>query len=425
MNPTLPCERTSYTSTPLPYQFATYNNRADFASTPFANQLERRAETCPASKIVVAPTPWARNESSAPEVAGIPPPAERIVAEQPPRARVPTQAAERAKSPSRLRTRESSDVGGEPSAERTPREGAKTMGHCLLLAPRSASALETPFVGHSALFEELRELLVRTEGSAGRPSVILGNAGHGKSRLLRELSALWPQTASVISLRCEPDAPFGRTSLADQLRFALDAGGPRRDATESTETLEPRLRAVAARRPLLCLVDDLHLAASDELDLFEALSNECRHARLALVATCSSEPRTSTTVALRLRGWVRSGTQTFTLPPLDRSASELLLRNALAARRRTLDTVAKEAMLEVASGNPRYITELVDELNENDSAPTLIRVPLSAREKLVELRHLVAKPAFALLRTLSVFGHPFEHDWIAHLITQQSSETTA
>src|ERR1700722_8962477 len=108
------------------------------------------------------------------------------------------------------------------SAERTPRPGVKTMGHCLPLAFRDGAALETPFVGHAELLAAFRELLVRTQGTAGRPCVVFGNAGHGKSRLLRELAALWPSTASVIALRCEPEAPFGRIGLGDQLRAALD-----------------------------------------------------------------------------------------------------------------------------------------------------------------------------------------------------------
>jgi DNA-binding CsgD family transcriptional regulator len=298
------------------------------------------------------------------------------------------------------------------------------MGHCLPLAFRDGAALETPFVGHAELLAAFRELLVRTQGTAGRPCVVFGNAGHGKSRLLRELAALWPSTASVIALRCEPEAPFGRTALGDQLRAALDASGPRRYDAESAEPLEARLRSVAARRPLLCLVDDLHLAGGDDLDFFEALANECRHARFALVGTCSSEPRAATTATLRLRDASRSGASAFTLPPLDRSAAELLLRNLLAARRRSIDTAAKETILDVASGNPRYIAELADEIRD-DASLAQIPVPGSAREKLAGLRLAVSPATFALLRTASVFGHPFTDDWIARLCSDRAPAAVA
>jgi DNA-binding CsgD family transcriptional regulator/tetratricopeptide (TPR) repeat protein len=298
------------------------------------------------------------------------------------------------------------------------------MGHYLPLRFPGVATLETPFVGHAALFEELRAMLVRTEGSAGRPSVILGGAGHGKSRLLRELAALWPPSAYVVALRCEADAPFGRTVLAEQLRIALDGSGPRRFAGETADPLEARLRAVAARRPLLCLVDDLHLAHREELDLFEALTNECRHARLALVGTCSSEPRASTAAASRIRAWNRSGTQSFALGPLDRSAAELLLRNVLAARRRSIDRAAKEAMLDVASGNPRYIAELVDELCA-DAAGAPPYVPASARDKVTELRLVVSEAAFEVLRAVSVFGHPFEDEWVARLGSEHRPDALA
>jgi DNA-binding CsgD family transcriptional regulator len=294
------------------------------------------------------------------------------------------------------------------------------MGHCLPLALRDGAPPETPFVGHAALLEAFRELLVRTQGSAGRPCVVFANPGHGKSRLLRELAALWPATASVIALRCEPDAPFGRTGLGDQLRAALDASGPRRYDADSAEPLEARLRSVAARRPLLCLVDDLHLAAGDDLDFFEALANECRHARFALVGTCSSEPRPTTTALLRLGSASRSGASTFTLPPLDRSAAELLLRNLLATRRRSIDTATKETILDVASGNPRYIAELADEIRDGASVAQ-IPVPGSAREKLAGLRLMLSPATFALLRMVSVFGHPFTDDWIAQLTSERAS----
>ena len=111
-----------------------------------------------------------------------------------------------------------------------------------------------PFVGRSAELERLRALLPRAEGEAGRVVLLGGEAGSGKSRLVREFAAGAAEDGTLVLYgACDavlhtPYGPF--VEALDQLVRALGpelpaALGASRSA-RSRPVARPRSSVVAS-----------------------------------------------------------------------------------------------------------------------------------------------------------------------------------
>ena len=178
-----------------------------------------------------------------------------------------------------------------------------------------------PFVGRSAELERLRALIPRADGERGRVVLLAGEAGSGKSRLVREFAAeAAADGALVLYGACDavvptPYGPFAEAldQLARglepaELRAALGAGGgeltrllpdlaaragtlPQAvEADSDTErhrlhtAVAGLLAAVCARRTMLLVIEDGHWADAATLLLLRHLAR-AGGPRLLLLAT--------------------------------------------------------------------------------------------------------------------------------------------
>ena len=178
-----------------------------------------------------------------------------------------------------------------------------------------------PFVGRSAELERLRTLIPRADGERGRVVLLAGEAGSGKSRLVREFAAeAAADGALVLYGACDavvptPYGPFAEAldQLARgldpaELRAALGAGGgeltrllpdlaaragtlPQAvEADSDTErhrlhtAVAGLLAAVCARRTMLLVIEDGHWADAATLLLLRHLAR-AGGPRLLLLAT--------------------------------------------------------------------------------------------------------------------------------------------
>jgi DNA-binding CsgD family transcriptional regulator len=179
-----------------------------------------------------------------------------------------------------------------------------------------------PFVGRSSELDTLRALLPRAAGEGRRVVLLGGEAGSGKSRLVREFAA---ETARerVLVLYGACDAvvrtPYGpfvqaldhltRVVEADEIRAALGTGGgeitrllpdlplrigdlpPPVDADPDTErhrlhtAVTDLLTGVTRGRPVLLVVEDGHWADAPTLLLLRHLARAAGDARVLLLAT--------------------------------------------------------------------------------------------------------------------------------------------
>ncbi len=273
---------------------------------------------------------------------------------------------------------------------------------------RGLQGLATPMVGRDA---ELQRLLDAVAGAREtrrlQPLTLVGDAGLGKSRLLREttakLAAATP-ACRVLTLRSQPDGKlrlFGllRALLATQFGVAdtdsaelarhkvVDGLSPwfeeraERQAqligqlsgldfadSPTVKGLDPRnlrdqafaalrgyLQALAARGALLVLlVEDLHWADDGSLDLLQHLLAHA--AELPLVLVMTARPA----LLARRPDWTPPDTLV-TLSPLAQTQSNALA-HALLHRLGEVPFRLSELIVGRAEGNPYYMEELVRRL---------------------------------------------------------------
>ena len=179
-----------------------------------------------------------------------------------------------------------------------------------------------PFVGRVSELVTLRSLVPWAEGEGRRVVLIGGEAGSGKSRLVREFAAgAADEGALVLYGACDavvhpPYGPFvealdhlARVTDPDQLRAALGAtggelarllpdlamrtGAPAAPVAADPDTERHRLHTavtdlldgVSRRRPVLLVLEDAHWADVPTLGLLRHLARAAGRVRLLLVAT--------------------------------------------------------------------------------------------------------------------------------------------
>jgi len=274
---------------------------------------------------------------------------------------------------------------------------------------RGLQGLSTPMVGRQAELQRLQGAVARARETRHLQALTLvGDAGLGKSRLLRELMALLsadPTGCRLIALRSQPDGllrPWGllRSLLAVQFDVAdtdsadvargkvvsglapwfkergerqaqligqlsgLDFGDsphvrgldPRSLRDQGLAALRGYLQALAARGGALpvLLVEDLHWADDGSLDLLRHLLAHAAELPLALVMT--GRPPLLT----RRPDWGTPDTIVL-LAPLAAVHSDALAQ-ALLQRLDAVPAKLSELIVGRAEGNPYYMEELVRRL---------------------------------------------------------------
>jgi DNA-binding CsgD family transcriptional regulator/tetratricopeptide (TPR) repeat protein len=179
-----------------------------------------------------------------------------------------------------------------------------------------------PFVGRPRELTLLRSLMPRAGGEGRRLALLGGEAGSGKSRLVREPApgaagegalVLYGGCDAVVRIPYQPVAEalthLARVAEPDQLRDDLGAGGGEltrlipdlaaragplpEPVTADQDTERHRLHQAVAellvnasrRRPLLVILEDVHWADNPTLHLLRHLSRAAADARMLLVAT--------------------------------------------------------------------------------------------------------------------------------------------
>ena len=179
-----------------------------------------------------------------------------------------------------------------------------------------------PFVGRPRELTLLRSLMPRAGGEGRRVALLGGEAGSGKSRLVREFAheaaregalVLYGACDAVVRIPYQPVAEalthLARVTEPDQLRADLGAGGGEltrlvpdlaaragplpEPVTADQDTERHRLHQAVAEllvnasrhRPLLVILEDVHWADNPTLHLLRHLSRAAADARMLLVAT--------------------------------------------------------------------------------------------------------------------------------------------
>jgi len=318
-----------------------------------------------------------------------------------------------------------------------------------------------PVVGRDPELARLRVAVDDLEAGRGQVLLLVGDAGIGKSRLLAELRALVAERAAWLEGQClsyggVPTWPFeemlrgwlaigeAEPEIAARTRARARLGallGPRlgdvlaplggllridldpetRDgARESTPDGIRRafcdwIEALAATRPVVVAVEDLHWASPQARELGEALMELTDRAAVLVVATLRAD-LTSQAWGFRLQalGSFAHRTAEIALVPLDDVAAAELVRG-LAGEQIDDPTVAW--VVGRAEGNPLYLEELVRLLLEDTEMErrrtwtlTVGQVTLPARLENLLVARVDALPESArrLAQVAAVIGRTFE-----------------
>jgi class 3 adenylate cyclase/tetratricopeptide (TPR) repeat protein len=262
-----------------------------------------------------------------------------------------------------------------------------------------------PFVGRGGELALLEERWQHAASGRGGGIVVVGDAGIGKSRLVSELAAraagtvlsggcpsygagmtygsLAHVTRRAAGIRHEDSAEQSRRKLgrlvvddaqrelvARRLAQALGLEGGGAPAEEIGWAFRRMVALVAARRPLLLVLDDLHWGEEPLLDLVERLAADAAEQPLLVVGLARPE-------LLHARpAWAESALR---LQPLAAAEAEQLVAATAGSSELGHATIARLAV--AAQGNPLFIEELVALMRQDPAAelPRSLELLLTAR----------------------------------------------
>ncbi|MDP9492224.1 MAG: AAA family ATPase, partial [Actinomycetota bacterium] len=236
---------------------------------------------------------------------------------------------------------------------------------------------------------------------------LLGQAGIGKSRLVRELQAR--VDAKLLASRC---LPYGEgitywplteiEPLSSEIAF---------DANRDEIALQTRriLERLARDRPLVVVFDDLQWAEPTFLDLVDHVTDLARDAPMLLL--CVARPD-----LLDLRpGWGggKLNATTMLLEALTEAEAGQLVDNLLYTG---VGSGIKERIATAAEGNPLYVEEMLAMVMEDGDRD--LAVPPSIQALLAARLDRLAPDERTLVECAAVEGQEFHRDALAALVPQ-------
>jgi DNA-binding NarL/FixJ family response regulator len=307
-----------------------------------------------------------------------------------------------------------------------------------------------PFLGRHAEMELLRSELSEVRSGRSKFLVVTGEAGIGKTRLLDELVATANEDG-FLALRgrgseFETERPFGLYADAlDAYLASLDSRALERleadrlgalaavfpslhtldSAVEYPATVTERFRAhhavrdllerLAARRPILLVLDDMHWADGASLELTSYLLRNPPQGEV-LVALAMRAGQGTSALSASIGAFVgMPDLETIDLQPLDVDTVRELVVDA--------ESVDVDEVLRLSGGNPFYALQLARSgLHHGVIEGSGLEVPPQVAAAItVELEGL-SPLARSVVEAASVAGDPFELDLAAAVADRPEEE---
>ena len=254
---------------------------------------------------------------------------------------------------------------------------------------------ETALHGREQSLAQLRARFERARQGQGQVAIVKGEAGVGKTRLVDEFITRLQQDEAEVDFLFggrragDPPKPYPAFTEALQEHLGAGIGLPQRlkDVLKDHPTLAPGLAAplppdsapggqpptgeslaeafeqtmlgLAARRPCVCLVEDLHAASEEERALFARLALAASSVPLLLIGTARRGLDREWEGELGRHGHVGE----ISLARLSPEDLQRLLRDALGSERLAGDLAAEIALK--SDGKPFVVFEILRSLREN------------------------------------------------------------
>ncbi|MEO3888451.1 BTAD domain-containing putative transcriptional regulator [Nonomuraea sp. B5E05] len=285
-------------------------------------------------------------------------------------------------------------------------------------APRPAPITEAPFIGREAQLSALVTAAAEAATDGARIALVTGEAGLGKSTLLEHLGRRLERDGWLVAAGHCPDvdsappawawtealsavaATMSPGELADDLAPLLTGTGPvNADATAGRFRLRQavwkRLAAVATKRPVAVMLDDLHWADAATLELLGGGLG----IRAPILVVAAYRADESGHLTETLASLARATPLRLALPGLSEEAVAQLVRTECEADEETIAGIAERT-----GGNPFYVRESARLLNGEGALVALSEVPEGVRDVLRRRLARLPEGGVSILRLAAVAG---------------------
>jgi DNA-binding SARP family transcriptional activator/tetratricopeptide (TPR) repeat protein len=310
---------------------------------------------------------------------------------------------------------------------------------------------DSPMVGRARERRRLRDAFEQAVGDRScQLFTLIGAPGVGKSRLVREFVDDVSDEALVARGRC---LPYGEGitywPILEAVRDVAgldDIASPAEslaklatlvEGDEDAEVVAQRLgevvglsdrlsgadetfwavrsffEALARRRPLVVVFDDIHWGERTFLDLVDHLADWIRDAPVLLL--CVARPELLE-VEPHWAGGKLNATSMLLQPLTDDESRELTANLAVNV---DLDESKQRQIVDAAGGNPLFVEEMVALVTEQDSDTATTIVPPTIQALLAARLDLVAADERAALEAAAVEGMVFHETSVAELVGLQ------
>jgi DNA-binding SARP family transcriptional activator len=316
-----------------------------------------------------------------------------------------------------------------------------------LHARRRSRSVTAPLIGRDAEVERLTQALTKACSSHGQVIALLGEAGIGKTRLitaLREAAARrgaqalvgqsheterllafgpWVQAlreAGIVEGRALEG--LGAGWIADLSYLFPELRQPewplpseQIEALRLFDAMTELVKSLAARRPMVLVLEDLHWADEMSVRLFSFLGRRLEGRRILLVGTVREEELDGTSPVRRMLAELSQEERLvrLALEPLSREHTRVLVRNL--AEGSTADesslTRLEDRVWTLSEGNPFVIVESLREALDTarrPGLPDLPAVPEKVRALILGRFERLSDAGQHLLATSAVIGRDFE-----------------
>ena len=336
-------------------------------------------------------------------------------------------------------------------AETPPAPAASRVGEAAAAPDRSM--LCPQLIGRDTALETLRGLLEEAAGGHGRTALLAGEAGVGKSSVLRRFLELAEATgARVLRGECteiEARRPFGPfidafAAAALPLPPALAQGAPGAMPAEEIERYRAHagfadaITEEAERAPLVVAIEDIHWADEATLELIPYLARKLRDRRVLLLCTYRDDelhrlhPLRVTLAELkrsRLVSEVR-------LPRLSEDEVAMMMQVTLGLSQAPT-TAWRQAIYERCEGNPFFIEEVLRALVERGDLEyrdgawlrakevSDLAIPDSVRDAVQQRLAAFTASARRALQVAAVIGQRFDFELLQRVAGTGEAELLA
>ena len=343
---------------------------------------------------------------------------------------------------------------------------------------RGIEGLQTQLVGRDSELERIGAALGELERGRGRVCAVLGEAGVGKSRLIKEARAAaedfqwvegralsytagmsyWLARAVLAGLLdIESDAAPEKSAaklkkllnqqnqsddlyvyLARLFELPLDEPMQERVKFLSTEALQARIlhavqdyvRVRAKQRPLILIWEDMHWADPSSLEVFENLLPLTEDAPLLLICIARPDDNPVTDLLERIEKDYQKEFERIELSPLTEEQSRALFEQLLKIDNPRM----RDLILDRAEGNPFFLEELIRSLIDAGALTTEgnglvatreikeVDVPETLQSTLMTRIDRLQSPIKVTLQRASVIGRIFEERVLGHLHRDEATK---